>query len=401
MHRTSRRRGHGVVIAGGGLAAQRAVETLRRNGYDGPIRLIADEPVAPYDRPPLSKDYLAGKLDDAALSLRPDGWHAEHDIDLLTGERATALDITRQEIELASGRRLAFSELVIATGATPRTLRGTEGFDNVHALRTRCHARRLRDALLPGSRLAIIGAGFIGLEVAATATRLGVDVTIIEAAEAPLAAILGPMVGSWFAALHRQEGVVVHVGARLARLHGRTTVTAIELDDGRRIACDAVLVAVGTEPATDWLRESGLGDRGVPVDAGGRTAVPGIYAAGDASRPFDKRSGAHVRTEHWEAAARQGAAVARAILGLDPQARAIPSFWSDQHGLRIQYLGHAHAGDAVHIDGDPDARDFAATFTRGARPVAALLVGRPHALAQTRRLLEQTTQSDPIQRSAA
>jgi NADPH-dependent 2,4-dienoyl-CoA reductase/sulfur reductase-like enzyme len=380
-----------MVIAGGGLAAQRAVETVRRSGSTKTIRLVAGEPLAPYNRPPLSKEYLSGTIDDDSLRFRSDDWYVEHGVDLLTGVRATALDVAGRELVLDSGRRLAFSELLIATGGAPRTLPGTEHFDNVHVVRTIDDARRLRAALVPGSRLAVIGAGFIGQEVAATAAGIGVEVTIVEAAEAPLAAVLGASLGSWFAELHRQEGITVHLTARIARLHGTTAITAIELDDGRRVDCDVVVVGIGTEPATGWLRGSDLDDRGVQADAAGRTRVPGIYAAGDASRTFDACIGAHVRTEHWEAAARQGAAAARAMLGLDPLPPAIPSFWSDQHGLRIHYLGHADGADAITIDGEPDARDFAATYSRDGTPVAALLVGRPHAVAQTRRLLEQET----------
>jgi 3-phenylpropionate/trans-cinnamate dioxygenase ferredoxin reductase subunit len=390
MHRSARQPDHrGVVIAGGGLAAQRAAETLRRNDFREPIRVIAGEPLAPYDRPPLSKEYLAGAIDDQALRFRPDDWYAAHDVDLVTGGMAADLDVARREVVLASGERLAFAQLLIATGSTPRTLPGSERFDNVHLLRTIDDARRLRAALRPGSRFAVVGAGFIGMEVAATAAKLGAKVTIVEAAEAPLTAVLGPRLGAWFAELHRQEGIAVHVAARIAHVHGTTTVTAIELEDARRIECDTVVVGIGTEPATGWLRESGLDDRGIPVDAAGRTRIPGIYAAGDASRPLDPHTGRHVRTEHWDAAARQGTAAARAILGLEPTPPAIPSFWSDQHGVRIQYLGHAHGADTIVVDGDPDARDFTATYTRGGIPVAALLVGRPHALAQTRRLLEQ------------
>lgn len=391
MHRaTAPRTARGVVIAGGGLAAQRAVETLRRNGFEEPIRVITDEPAAPYDRPPLSKAYLAGEVDDDALRFRPDAWYREQDVDLLTGASAAALDVTRREVTLASGERLRFQHLLIATGGTPRTLPGTEGFDNVHVLRTVEDARRVRDVLTPGGRLAIVGAGFIGMEVAATAARLGVEVTIVEAAQTPLAAVLGPDLGGWFAELHRGEGIAVHVSARITGFQGTgSIIRAIELDDGRRVACDAVVVGIGMEPATGWLRDSGLDDGGIPVDAAGRTRVPGIYAAGDASRPHDPRTGRHVRTEHWEAAARQGASAARAILGLEPAPPAIPSFWSDQHGLRIQYVGHAHGSDAIAIDGDLDARDFTATYTRAGKPVAALLVGRPHALAQTRRLIAQ------------
>ena len=183
------------------------------------------------------------------------------------------------------------------------------------------------------------------------------------------------------------------------RLHGGDDVEAIELDDGHRIDCDLVVVGIGTVPATAWLAGSGLDDHGIPVDATGRTAIPHIYAAGDAAKHLDPRLGGHVRTEHWEAAARQGAAAARAMLGLAVPPPSTPSFWSDQHGIRIQYIGHAHGADEIRIDGDPQARDFTATFIDSGRPIGALLIGRPHALPEIRRQIDQAT--DPHERKAA
>jgi 3-phenylpropionate/trans-cinnamate dioxygenase ferredoxin reductase subunit len=375
----------GVVIAGGGLAAQRAAETLRRNDYDGAIRIVADEPEAPYDRPPLSKEFLAGEVDEQAMRFRPDDWYAEQRVELLLGERAGGLDPRARELTLAGGGRLRFWRLLIATGSAPRRLPGTESFTNVHELRTLRDARRLRDAVGPGARVVVVGAGFIGQEVAATARSRGAHVTIVEAAPAPLAAVLGTELGGWFAQLHREEDIEVLLSEQIVRLLGTGTVSAVELAGGRRLTCDALVVGIGTQPATAWLRGSGLGEDGVAVDAAGRTALPAIFAAGDASRPFDARLRAHVRTEHWEAAGRQGAAAARAMLGLAPGPVAVPSFWSDQHGVRIQYLGHAHGADGLHIDGDVGARDFTATFTERDRPIAALIVGRPHALPELRR----------------
>jgi 3-phenylpropionate/trans-cinnamate dioxygenase ferredoxin reductase subunit len=378
----------GIVIAGGGLAAQRAAETLRRTGYGGPLRMIAAESELPYDRPPLSKQFLAGELDEHALSFRDEDWYAEHAIDLVRGDPAARLDVAGRVVILASGRRLPFARLLIATGSAPRRLPGTAGYANVHELRSLVDAHRLRAALAPGSRVVVVGAGFIGQEVAATARQLGTEVTMIEAAEAPLAGVLGIELGRWFAQLHRQEGIDVRLSARIDRLHGHhRAVTAVELDGGQRIACDTVVVGIGTEPATGWLASIGLGERGVPVDATGATAIPGVYAAGDASRPFDPHLGGHVRTEHWDAAARQGAAAARAMLGVANRPGPAPSFWSDQHGLRIQYVGHTRGADGMTIDGDPRDRDFTATFTRCGRPIGALLVGRPHALPELRRRL--------------
>jgi NADPH-dependent 2,4-dienoyl-CoA reductase/sulfur reductase-like enzyme len=385
------RPGTGVVIAGGGLAAQRAVETLRRNGYERRITIVSDEPVAPYDRPPLSKEYLAGELGDDALRFRADGWYRDHDVEIVLGRRAVGLDIPARELLLAAASRLSFSQLLIATGGSPRRLPGTEHYDNVHVLRTLADAARLRDAIRPGARVAVIGAGFIGQEVASTAHRLGAHVTVVEAATAPLVAILGARLGAWFAQLHRDEGIDVHLSARIAGFRGGDTVEAVELEEGRRVDCDLVVLGIGTIPATAWLAASGLDDGGVSGDAAGRTAAPGIYAAGDAAAHLDPRRGIRTRTEHWEAAARQGAAAARAMLGLEPPPPATPSFWSDQHGVRIQYIGHAQGADDLEIDGDPEQRDFTATFTHHRRPIGALLVGRPHALPEMRHRIEQAT----------
>jgi NADPH-dependent 2,4-dienoyl-CoA reductase/sulfur reductase-like enzyme len=401
-HSTSiRSRRARVVIAGGGLAAQRASETLRRNGYDGAIRVIAREPHAPYDRPPLSKEFLAGEVDERALEFRPQPWYPEHDVDLLLGERAVGLDAPGREVLLAGGRRLPFEHLLIATGSAPRRLPGTERYDNVYELRTRGDARALREALSTRPRLVVIGAGFIGQEVAATAKRLGASVTIIEAAPTPLGAILGPLLGEWFADFHRREGIELALSARIARFHGARAVQAVELQDARRIECDLLVVGIGTEPATSWLRDSQLDQRGVRVDAAARTTIPGVFAAGDASIAFEPRRGAYVRTEHWEAAARQGASAARAMLGLQTPAAAPPSFWSDQHGVRIQFVGDTHGADRLEIDGQPDRRDFTALFTHDDRPVAALLVGRPRALPELRQRIHNTATANNHERNAA
>ena len=392
----------GIVIAGGGLAAQRAAETLRRTGYGGPLRMIAAESELPYDRPPLSKQFLAGELDEHALSFRDEGWYADHAIDLVRGDPAARLDVAGRAVVLASGRRVPYDRLLIATGSTPRRLPGTAGYANVHELRSLADAHRLRAALAPGSRVVVVGAGFIGQEVAATARQLGTEVTMIEAAEAPLAGVLGVVLGRWFAQLHRQEGIDMRLSARIDRLHDHhRAVTAVELAGDQRIACDPVVVGIGTEPATGWLASIGLGERGVPVDATGATAIPGVYAAGDASRPFDPHLGAHVSTEHWEARRPAGRRCRPGDAGRGEPARPAPSFWSDQHGLRIQYVGHTRGADGMTIDGDPRDRDFTATFTRRGRPSGALLVGRPHALPELRRQLAQPTTTAPPERTAA
>ena len=262
----------GVLIAGGGLAAQRAAETLRRSGYDGAIRIVAGELDAPYDRPPLSKEFLTGEVGDEALRFRPDAWYAEQRVELLLGERAAGLDPRAREVVLSSGPRLPFSRLLIATGSAPRRLPGTESFANVHELRTLRDARRLRGAVGPGARVVVVGAGFIGQEVAATARRRGAEVTIVEAAPAPLAAVLGTELGGWFAQLHREEDVEVLLSAQIVRLHGNGAVRSVELAGGRRLACDALVVGIGTQPATAWLERQRAG-RGRRAGRRGRAHV--------------------------------------------------------------------------------------------------------------------------------
>jgi len=377
----------GIVIVGGGLAAQRCAETLRSQGHEAPIRLVCAERHPPYDRPPLSKELLTGALPQGAVALRPRAWYDERSVDLLLGTRAVGVDTVRRRVELARGRPLQYDALLIATGSRARRLSLLEGYENVSVLRTLDDALALHEVLAPGVRLAVVGAGFIGLEVASSALELGADVTIVEALDAPLAGVLGGGVGRWFSDLHRAEGATVVLGAHIERVDGRRRVRALELAGGRSVGCDHVLVGVGVDPDTSWL-PAAIADGGVPVDPNGRTAVDGIFAAGDVALVYDPGAARHLRTDHWEAAARQGAAAARAMLGLEPIRAPLPSFWSDQHGIRIQYVGRAGEADRVEIDGDPAARDFEALFTRGGVPVAALLVGRPRSLADARRRVQ-------------
>jgi NADPH-dependent 2,4-dienoyl-CoA reductase/sulfur reductase-like enzyme len=378
----------GVLIVGGGLAAQRCAETLRRRGFEGPVRMACAEPEPPYDRPPLSKELLTGEAEEKSVAYRPAWWYEENRVELLLGARAEALDPGRRVVSLHSGAELSYGKLLIATGGAARRLPFLEGFENVHTLRTLADARRLRADLTSGARLAVVGAGFIGQEVAAAARRLGLEVTMIEALETPLAPILGAEVGRWFADLHLGEGVRVMTSAMLEAAHGNGRVEELALADGATVACDAIVVGVGTSPATAWLRGSGLEESGVRTDTSARTRLPGVFAAGDASVPFDPRFGVHARTEHWDAAAWQGSAAARAMLGEHPGTPPLPSFWSDQYGHRIQYVGHAHHADAVVIEGDPDECDFEATFMRGGAPVAGLTVDRPRAIPALKRRID-------------
>lgn len=334
-----------IVLVGAGLAAQRCSQALRRLGHDGPITLVGDEGVLPYDRPPLSKQHLHA---DAQLALRPREWYASNEIELRLSDPATQLDVARRRVTLASGETLPYDRLLVATGARPVRLPGLE---HAHALRTAADAQALRAHLREGARLAVVGGGFVGLEVAATARALGVGVTLFEAAPAPLFGVLGPHLGAWFADWHRAHGVRVVTGATAPP---------------DAAAFDAVLVAVGVRPALDWLP-----GHAIPDD-------PHVFAAGDAA-------GGH----HWEAAVAAGTAAAHAMLGRPAPAQPQASFWSDQYGTRIQFAGHARGHDELVIDGDLASRDFSALFLRGGVVRAGLLVGRPRALPALRDQLDQ------------
>jgi 3-phenylpropionate/trans-cinnamate dioxygenase ferredoxin reductase component len=379
-----------IVIVGGGLAGQRCAETLRRVGYEGAVRMVCAEPRPPYDRPPLSKQLLLGSVTGEALTYRPDTWYEQHDIDLLLGVAATALEPGERRLTLSSGDTLRYERLLIATGGRPRTLPALAGYDNVSVLRTLDDAIGLREVLATRPRLAVVGAGFIGLEVAASARALGAQVTMVEAAACPLEGVLGRALGGWFTELHRDEGVEVIAGTTVERVVGNGRVERLECSNGRAVEADHVLAGVGVRSDTDWLAGSGLDiTLGVPADRDGRTEIDTVFAAGDAAATLDPMLGRHIPGSHWEAAGRQGSRAAQAMLGIEPDPAPLTSFWTDQYGIRIQYIGRAHPTDVLHIDGDPTARSFTATFVRDGRPVAALLVDRRRSLPALRQLIEK------------
>ncbi len=374
-----------VLIVGGGLAAQRCCETLRRLGHDERIRIVAEENRPPYDRPPLSKGVLTGERDLASLSLRPDGWHRAHDVELI-GTAARELDADARSVSLVGGGRLHYRRLLVATGSEPRRLALLPPGGAVHELRNAADARRLRDVLHGGpQRLAIVGAGLIGLEVASSARALGLSVTLIEAAPTPLARALPPALGQWLAALQRRANVGVKLATTVESVRSRVAGVRLKLSDGSVVGCDVVLVAAGTVPTTRWCGGNGLGPGPIATDAGGRSRVPNVYAAGDAAAFPDPVSGRPLPTPHWEAAARQGAAVARSMLDLAPEADPPAMFWSDQHGLRIQVVGHGADCDRIRVEGALEAADFIAWLQRDGRPVGAMLVSRPDRLVAVRR----------------
>ncbi len=367
-----------VVIVGAGLAGSRCAETLRAEGFEGRVVLVGEEPTPPYERPTLSKEFLAGEREKVELR-EPEFW-AEREIELVLGRRIESVDLLHR----SAGDGLEWEALVIATGARARRL----PFDvpaGVHTLRTVADAAALREELGPGARLVIVGAGFVGAEVASTALKLGAEVTVLDIARVPLERVLGPEVGGLLAERYRARGVDLRAETGLARFvddaGGR--VTAVELTDGTTVPCSTALVAVGAEPAVE-LVEADRG--GIPTDACGRTAIPGVYACGDVASAWRPSVSRRVRVEHWTSAAGQAASVARAILGREQPYDDLPYFWSDQFGLRLQHVGHAEEWAAVEIEGDSDS--FTARYLDGeGRPLAALLANRPREVAAVRREL--------------
>lgn len=367
-----------MVIVGAGLAGSRCAETLRAEGFDGQVTLVGDEPLGPYERPALSKEFLLGKKE--RIELRPPSHWEERDIKLVLGQRVETIDPSTGAIPGAPPA----DALVMATGARARGLPFSCP-QGVHTLRTASDAARLRDALIPGSRLAVIGAGFVGAEVASTARELGVEVTLVDLEEAPLARVLGREVGSLLAERYRAHGVDLRLGVGLGRFVVSTSgrLTGIELTDGSIVGCDTALVAIGAAPCCDLLGDP---REGITTDACGRTQYPGVYACGDVAHSWRPSLGAHVRVEHWTSAAGQAAAVARAILGQDRPYDELPYFWSDQFGLRLQHVGHAEDLAHVEIEGDNEA--FTAHYRDAdGRLLAALAANRPREIAAMRREL--------------
>lgn len=385
-----------VAVVGASLAGLSAARSLRKQGYDGRLVVIGDEPHRPYDRPPLSKEFLTGAVAEADLTLETD----DEDLraEWLLGARATGLDVdgTDRVVRLADGREVRADGIVIATGAAARTLPGTDGLAGVHTLRTLDDARALRAELALGGRLVVIGGGFIGAEVASTAYALGLDVTVIEAAPTPLAGPLGETMGGIVSALHTDHGVRLLCGVGVKGLSGETRVDAVLLDDGRGVPADIVVVGVGASPCVEWLAGSGVElDNGVKCGADGRTSLAGVVAVGDCASWYDPQAGIHRRVEHWTGARERPDAAVAALLSwgaAEPGAPRPPYFWSDQYGVKIQFAGHASGADSVTVEeGAPGDRSFLAVYRRAGQPVAVLAMNQPRLFTRWRKQLAAAT----------
>lgn len=364
-----------VAVVGASLAGINAAETLRRCGYDGRLVLIGDEPHAPYDRPPLSKEILQGKWTEERLWIRPVEFDAL-EADKLIGVRAERLDLGHRRLCLSDGSELGFDGLIIATGTSLRRIRGLPEFEGVHYLRTLDDALAIRRAFDTGPRLLVVGAGFIGSEVAASARASGLDVTVLEALGQPMLAALGPDVARVAAEVHRDNGVDLRCGLSLETLEGKGRVERARLSDGSLLETDLVVIGVGVGPATGWLEGSGLTlDDGVVCDEA-LAAGDGIYAAGDLARWTNPRYQAAMRVEHWTNAVAQGTRAAENLLaggGEGAPFDEVPSFWSDQFGIKIQMAGLSAGADEIRIvAGSTAERKFLAFYRRDDRFVGVV-----------------------------
>lgn len=372
----------GIVIVGGGLAAARTAEQLRRSDYSGPVTIISDEDHLPYDRPPLSKEVLRSETDD--VTLKPAEFYRENDITVLLGAGAAGVDTVGKKVTLTDGREIGYEELVIATGLVPKRIPSFPDLPGIHVLRNFDESLKLREEAGSARRAVVIGAGFIGCEVAASLRRLGVEVALVEPQAAPLASVLGTQIGELVARLHRAEGVDVRCGIGVSEVEGEDRVQSVVLSDGSEIEADLVVVGIGSRPGTDWLEGSGITlDNGVVCDAEGRSSAPHVWAIGDVASWLDT-VGNQVRVEHWSNVADQARVLVPAMLGQEiPGVVSVPYFWSDQYDVKIQCLGEPEADDTVHIVED-DGRKFLAYYERDGVVAGVVGGGMPGKVMKTR-----------------
>ncbi|MCX6500322.1 MAG: FAD-dependent oxidoreductase [Arthrobacter sp.] len=373
-----------IVIVGGGLAGATAAKTLRAEGFEGAVSLIADEAHAPYLRPPLSKEYLLGKDGEESLPVVPAGWYAEHDVDLRLGVPVTGVDATARTVDLADGSRLGYTALLLATGARPRSipLPGSD-LDGVMTFRTLDDSRLLREALAGGGRnVVMVGSGWIGMELAAAACSYGNTVTLLGLEQVPLAAAIGPELGAFFRSLHESRGVRFRLPASAAEITGDAgRVTGVRTDAGEVLAADLVVIAVGVVPETTLAAAAGVElKNGILTDASLRTSVPGIFAAGDVANALHPFTSGHHRSEHWSNALNGGKVAARAMLGQEAVLDTIPYFYTDQYDVSMEYSGFPTlVAGAPAIRGSLEDKQFLAFWQRGDSVVAGMSVNWPRA----------------------
>ncbi|PYC87385.1 FAD-dependent oxidoreductase [Streptomyces tateyamensis] len=389
-----------LVIVGASLAGAQAAQTLRAEGYEGPLVLIGEEDELPYERPPLSKGYLLGKEPRQKIYVQPAQWYQENRVELRLGTTATALDPAAHRLTLDDGSTLGYAKLLLTTGARPRRL-PVPGADlaGVHQLRRVEDSDRLRELFRTAQRIAVVGAGWIGLEATAAARAAGVAVTVLEALELPLLRVLGPEVATVFADLHREHGVDLRLGVQVSAFEGTDgKVSGVRLGDGSLVPAEAVLVGIGAAPATELAEAAGLlVDNGIRTDASLRTSDPDIYAAGDVARADHPLIGKPVRVEHWANALHQPRTAARAMLGQDTVYDRTPYFFTDQYDLGMEYTGYVEPDgyDRVVLRGDPATREFIAFWLADNRVLAGMNVNTWDVTDTIRTLVRSPDPIDP------
>jgi len=362
------------IIVGASLAGARAAETLRTEGFDGRVVLIGEETERPYERPPLSKDYLRGEKPAAKLYVHGEGFYADNDIELMTGTRVESLDPVAHEVTLHDSSRMPYSQLLLCTGASPRPL-PLPGADlpGVRYLRQMGDSDSLRAAITAASRVVVIGAGWIGSEVAASARQLGAEVAMIAPDTVPLKRVLGPEVGGVYRDLHTEHGVELHLSTQIEAIVGNGAVRGVRTTDGAGIEGDLVVVGVGVSPCDELARDAGLAlDNGIVVDEFLRTSAPDVFAAGDVAATWNTQYNKRIRMEHWANALNQGQAAARNMLGQATAYTKLPYFYSDQYDLGMEYNGYATDWDRVVLRGSTSAREFIAFWLKDGRVVAGM-----------------------------
>jgi 3-phenylpropionate/trans-cinnamate dioxygenase ferredoxin reductase subunit len=364
-----------LAVVGASLAGAKAAEGAREAGYEGRIVLIGDEDVAPYERPPLSKAVLRGDAEPVTARVQPEDFYAAHDIDVVT-DTVTGLDAGRRILRLARGEPLPFNTAVLATGAQPRPLSVPgAALGGVHYLRTIGDALRLQAAIRQAERVAVVGAGWIGSEVAASARQMGAEVVLIEPAPTPLHRVLGATLGQVFAQLHADHGVTLRLGTGVSQLRGTSTVHEVVLDDGHVEPADIVVAGVGVVPRVELAADAGVAvDNGVVVDPHLETSASGVYAAGDVANAWHPRYGRHLRVEHWANALHQGFTAGRNAAGRRDAYERLPYFFSDQYDLGMEYVGYNDATDALVVRGDLEGRRFIAFWHHDGVVTAAMHV---------------------------
>ncbi|MGQ0680229.1 MAG: NAD(P)/FAD-dependent oxidoreductase [Actinomycetota bacterium] len=386
-----------IVIAGAGLAGVSAAAALRKEGFDGAITIVGAEPEPPYDRPPLSKQYLRGEKSFDKILLRPDDFYAANDIELLPGLRVTRIDVDNKVVDLQGQEEVPYDRLLIATGSRNRVLNVPgAGLEGVLDLRTVADASRIRTEIGAGKRAVLVGMGFIGSEVAASLIGLGVGVSVLETLPVPFGPVLGEQVGRAIEQLHRDHGVEVRTGEAVEGFEGSHRVEAVRLAGGATIDCDFALVGIGVVPRTELAEAAGIEvNNGIVVDACCRTSAPDVFAAGDVARHFHPIAGRHLRVEHWQNALKQGEAAARNMIGMPGEYTEVHWFWSDQYDCNIQYTGFHGPWDHLVVRGSIEERKFTGFYLESGKVTGAVAMNNGRDLRRAKELVRASVAVDP------